>query len=195
MRKKMKRLTEKVPRAVWFAVVFVAVCMAAGAEEADTWAPVTRTNQIAGTWEGTTVFTVPSGDKQVMPDMPMAMVFTLRYTEDAEDMEMAIKLDFSQFLNDWSAFIGISVDALWEILSLNFKGESPGDGVEMETGAYFVSFKNSYGPVDAVTGNNEKLFINTDGTRLKLNLDDFSPSGMDIFASPDGMSEFILYRQ
>jgi hypothetical protein len=191
----MKRLTEKVPYAVWFAVIFVAVCVAAGAEEADTWAPVTRTNQIAGTWEGTAVFTVPSEDKQMMPDMPMAMVFTLQYTEDAEDMEMAIKLDFSRFLNDWSAFIGISEDALWEILSVGFTNEDLGDGVEMETGVYFVSFKNSYGPVDAVAGNNENLFINTKGTKLKLRLEDFSLPGMNGFASLDDMSDFILYRQ
>jgi hypothetical protein len=194
MNNKMKRLIENMPDIVRFAVFLITVCAAAGAEETDTWGAVTRINQIAGTWEGTAVFTVPSDDRQVMPDIPMAMTFTLRYMEDAEDVNMVVKLDFSQFLSDWSAFIGISADALWEIVSMGFKNEDLEDGYDIEIGAYFISFKHR-GPVNAVFEDNKALFINADETKLKLNLNGFSPSGMGVFASPDDISGIILHQQ
>jgi hypothetical protein len=179
--------------AVWFAVFLVAVCAAAGAEEIDTWIAVTRTNQIAGIWEGATIFAVPSPEDQMMPDARIAMTLTLRYTEDAENITMTAKMDFSQFLSDWSAFIGISEDALWEILSLSFKDDNA-----IETGAYFVSMSYDRpvaAAIDAAAGDDTVLFINASGTKLKLQLDNFSQSAVSGFVSPAFAKDVILYRQ
>lgn len=191
---KKKIQLKKVPEAVWFAVFLAAVCAAAGAEEIDGWTAVTRMNQITGTWKGTTVVVEPSTEKQVMPDMRMTMTITLRYTEDAEDMEMAMKLDLSQFLSDWSAFIGISEGALWEILSMSLRDGQTEDDEAFEIGAYFISV-SKYVPVDAVIEDNAALFINADGTKLKLQLDGLSSSDINNFVSPALISAFILYRQ
>jgi hypothetical protein len=179
-KEKMKRYVKKVPFAVWGAVFFAAVCAAPYAEENDTWIPVTRTKQIAGNWEGSTVVDSPAEEGAMIPASSMGVVVSLWYEDGADEAEVEFKLNFGQLLSDWSSASGLSESALWEIMGLML---IQSDGfTESELGDNVLCYSMTI-PADELIAGEDGLYINTNGTKLRFG--DSVPVEIGNFADSD----------
>jgi hypothetical protein len=181
--KKMKRQVKKVLSGAWIIVLF-AVCAASYAQEADTWLPVTRMNQIAGNWEGAFAYDMPADEEAMTPAISMDLTLSLWYEEGADEIEMEMKADFERFLAALSSALGLSPSTLWESLRQGFDE----DDENIQVGKYVVYYSQR-GPVDEMVGDENAMLINTSGTKLR-----FSESALaEIGNFP--IADFILYRK
>ncbi|MDR1232361.1 MAG: hypothetical protein LBK61_13290 [Spirochaetaceae bacterium] len=176
----MKRQVNKVSFAAWVAIFFIAVCAVPYAEENDTWISVTRTNQIAGNWEGSTVIDSPAEESAMMPESSMDVAISLWYEDGADEAEVEVKIDFSQLLSDWSSASGVSEGALWELLGLMFVQND--EFTKSELGDNVLYFSMAI-PVDDMIADKDRLYINTSGTKLRFG--DSPPDEIGNFASSD----------
>jgi hypothetical protein len=186
----MKRQVKKVPFAAWGIVLLIAVCVALNAQEADTWLPVTRMNQIAGNWEGSSVIDIPAAEEAMMPAISMDLTFSFWYVENADEIEMQITVDFSRFLTDWSPSIGVSPSALWEITCMGLRQSvEQNDGIiKLEFGEY-VAYYSQVFPVEKMVADGDSMLINTDGTKLRFR------ESASVEIGEFNLSSFVMHRK
>jgi hypothetical protein len=186
MEGKMKRQDKKVLFAAWVTAFFTVVCAVPYAEENDTWIPVIRMNQITGNWEGSTVIDSPAEESAMIPASSMGVTISLWYENDADEIEMEIKMDFSQLLSDWSASSGVSEGALWEIMGFGLRQNDVFAEFELGENVLYFSMTS---PVDEIMADEDGLYINASGTKLRFG--DSAPAQLSTFA----LSDFIMYRK
>jgi hypothetical protein len=193
----MKNTSGKTRKTVCaFALFFITAGAMLTAGEAGTWTAVARAEQVAGTWEGAFVMPVQGDEELMMPESSAKVTILFQYTEAARLVSMSLQFDMRQVLTDWSNAIGLSMDALWKLLQL---------GVTLAENASDLQTTEEYGILfettievpeeDALLAieDNKALFINEDGTRLKMVFDD--PGALDFTGSGAGISECVLNRK
>jgi hypothetical protein len=119
----------------------------------------------------------------MMPASSMDLTLSLWYAENADGIEMELKIDFSQFLTDWSPNIGLSPGELWELMDLNRDDDTFIQGVD-----YIVYYTQVF-PAEETIAREDAMLINTDGTKLR-----FSESASTEIDGFD-LSGFIMRRK
>jgi hypothetical protein len=132
----------------------------------DTWAPVSSNTEIAGTWQGRTVFDASEIDNIKLPSTNIIVEAVIDNLRDPENIHTIIKLDFSQFVETLAPHYDES--SLPEENDLPAFLEKP--YVELDAYASFSDL-NQLG----------QLFINHRNTKLKwqLNLERLGMDGLN----------------
>ncbi len=185
--------------------------LAAGALGAqELWYEVQTNSELAGMWRGGLEVPFPDEMTNGMFESTMLLDITLEYDDTNSVISMRATIDMEQFLDDMIAYMQTLPEMaeliesepdmaavfsdkalLWGFFAEIIVTSMDDEDENIEMGDYYVSYMMTDTVSKGINEGEQKLFINADRTKIKINLkevmDDSFP-GSDI----DG---FILERQ
>ncbi|MDR0599356.1 MAG: hypothetical protein LBG84_04650 [Treponema sp.] len=182
----------RAPRGVIFAALFMMVCAAAFAQKTESWAKIRSSADLAGSWEGSQTMEVPRNDEAGVPQSVLLISFTLNYVRGGENVDMKLKMNFNQLLEDWVLMpqmkqVKFTKDQIWLVL-VEMLSNMMGEVVEFDDG-YNMLYTMS-GPVDSLMSDGS-VMINRNKTKLKLTFDE----PMSLGLGDEGFTEMILDKK
>jgi hypothetical protein len=155
-------------------------------EDDDIWYPVKSAQELDGEWEGFSILDVPLDESKGLPETVFNVSLSLSCTD--QDAVQRIKIVFVDFLEDLLAAhpdSALTIDDLWERYFENIY-----TGYLLIKEEYALVIESSESAEDLLNSENDKMYINQDGTRIR----EFLGGGLlEPFGVP-GNIEFILEK-
>jgi hypothetical protein len=158
---------------------------------AEVWRDVESSNDFIGKWEGSVIQNIPKNDDNFMPETSMEIIISFEYEQDSERVNSIIKVDFAQFLTDWSNMdliktAGLSKEYLWETLRGEFEKND-----EVTVGGEYFIMQDLSDDLDTFFSDGSKLQINESGNKIKV----IFPQVISFGMGDSGFTEIILDKK
>jgi hypothetical protein len=157
---------------------------------ADVWRGAEAPNELIGKWEGSVVQQIPKNDDNYLPATIIEITISLEYLRDAARVNGSMKMDFDQFLTDWSNMgaikgAGMTKTTLWGALEKGFK-----ESTEITVGGEYFITQDISDNVDNFISDGSAQ-INASGNKMKL----LFPEPISLGMGDTGFSEIILNKK